>query len=137
MNKNHEIGGFIIRIVLGIIFLVHGWMKFAGGIGNTVGMFESMGMPAFVAYFTAIVELGGGLALIIGLGTRIAAALIAIIMFGAIATVKIHAGFLGNGQMAGFEFDLALAAMAIYLTLAGSSFLAVDKLWGSPRQVEK
>ncbi|GAA0370818.1 hypothetical protein GCM10008968_28310 [Bacillus horti] len=65
-----------------------------------------MGIPRFMAYVVAVIELIGGLALVLGLGTRIVSALFAIIMLGAIFIVKIPAGFLGDGQSAGYELDL-------------------------------
>lgn len=128
MHMKNEIGALILRVTLGIIFLVHGLGKFQGGIENVAGWFSSIGLPGFLAYAVAIIELVGGIALILGLGTRIVSALLALIMIGAIFTVKLSVGFMGNGEMAGYEFDLALLAMSIYLTVAGSKMLAVDEM---------
>ncbi|WP_349410753.1 DoxX family protein [Pseudalkalibacillus sp. SCS-8] len=127
MMKN-EIGALILRVTLGIIFFVHGLMKFQGGIENVAGWFSSIGLPGFMAYVVAIIELVGGIALILGLGTRIVSALLAIIMVVAILKVKLSAGFLGNGESAGYEFDLALLAMSVYLGLSGSKLFAVDDM---------
>jgi len=121
MAQNAQLSLFIIRVVLGITFFVHGLDKFQGGIGNTAGFFESIGIPAFLAYVVALIELIGGIALIIGLGTRIASALIGIVMIGAILKVKIGAGFLG-----GYELDFVLLGMAIALAVSGSSLYAVE-----------
>lgn len=126
MNKN-EIGKIILRVVLGLTFFIHGVVKFQDGISNTVGYFDSLGIPGFMAYVVAIIELVGGIALILGLGTRIVASLIAIIMIGAIFTAKLSLGFLGNGQMAGYELDLILLASAIYFIFADRSFLSLDQ----------
>jgi putative oxidoreductase len=131
MNTN-ELGKFILRVVLGIIFFAHGLSKFQGGINNTVGFFDSLGIPGFVAYVVAVIELVGGIAMIIGLGTRIVSVLFAVIMLGAIFTVKLPAGLLGNGQTGGYELDLALLAISIYFTTANKSVLSLDnKLFGS------
>ncbi|MBD2863285.1 DoxX family protein [Paenibacillus oceani] len=127
MNRNIEIGLLITRLVLGIIFLVHGIVKFRDGIGNISGWFDSIGIPGFAAYIVAIIELVGGLALIVGFGTRIVSILLAIVMAGAIFKVKLAAGFLGNGQVAGYELDLALLAIALLLALSGSRLLALDR----------
>lgn len=81
-----------------------------------------------MAYVIAGIELIGGIALIIGFGTRVVSALIGIIMIGAILKVKLSVGFLGNGQMAGYELDLAFLAIAIFLAINGSEFLSVDRL---------
>nr|WP_295974754.1 DoxX family protein [uncultured Bacillus sp.] len=123
-----DVGAFILRLALGFIFFIHGLVKFQGGIENIAGWFESIGLPGFMAYVIAGIELIGGIALIIGFGTRVVSALIGIIMIGAILKVKLSVGFLGNGQMAGYELDLAFLAIAIFLAINGSEFLSVDRL---------
>ena len=80
-----------------------------------------------MAYVVALIELVGGFALIIGFGTKIISALLAILMIGATVKVKLSLGFLGNGQMAGYELDLALLAMAIYLAINGSKLLSLSQ----------
>ncbi|MDQ0178032.1 DoxX family protein [Bacillus chungangensis] len=127
MNK-YELAGFIVRIILGLTFFIHGFAKFQGGISNTVGFFESIGLPGFAAYATASIELVGGIAMILGIGTRIVSVLFAIIMAGALIKIKFAAGFMGSAQMAGYEFELALLAMSIHLAITGSSFFSVDKV---------
>jgi putative oxidoreductase len=126
MDKN-EIGKVILRVVVGLTFFIHGLSKFQGGISNTVGFFDSLGLPGFTAYVVALVELIGGIALILGLGTRIVTLLFALIMIGAIFTAKLSAGFLGNGQMAGYELDLVLLAASIYFVFADGSQLSLDQ----------
>lgn len=128
MDLKKEVGALILRVVLGIIFFIHGLVKFQGGIENTVGWFSSIGLPGFLAYGVATIELVGGVLLIIGLGTKLISALLAILMIGATLKVKLAVGFLGNGQMAGYELDLALLAMALYLAISGSKWLSVSKL---------
>jgi len=135
MNSN-QLGALVLRMVLGISFFVHGIVKFQDGIGNTAGWFESIGIPGFLAYVVATIELVGGLALILGLATRIVSALLAIIMIGATLKVKLAVGFLGNGQMAGWELDLAFLAMAVYLALNGSYALSLDKTLGLSKREE-
>ncbi|SDI00646.1 Uncharacterized membrane protein YphA, DoxX/SURF4 family [Alteribacillus persepolensis] len=120
MNKQ-EIGTVLLRVVLGLIFLVHGWDKFQGGIGNTAGFFDSIGVPGFMAYIVAVIELIGGIAMILGIGTKLAAILFAIIMAGAMFSVKFSAGFID-----GYEFDLALLAMSVYIALTNSNALSLD-----------
>jgi putative oxidoreductase len=126
MDKN-EIGKVILRVVVGLTFFIHGLSKFQGGISNTVGFFDSLGLPGFTAYVVALVELIGGIALILGLGTRIVTLLFALIMLGAIFTAKLSAGFLGNDQMAGYELDLVLLAASIYFVFADGSQLSLDQ----------
>lgn len=126
MINKHELGALVLRIVLGITFFVHGLVKFQGGINNIAGWFQSIGLPGFLANAVGAIELVGGIALILGLGTRIVSGLLAAVMVGAILKVKIAAGFLGNGQGAGYELDLVLMVVAFYLALNGSSLLSID-----------
>jgi uncharacterized membrane protein YphA (DoxX/SURF4 family) len=79
-----------------------------------------------MAYAVGTIELVGGISLILGLGTRIISALLVAIMLVATLKVKLAAGFLGNGQGAGYELDIALMVMALHLALNGSSFLSLD-----------
>ncbi|WP_374016520.1 DoxX family protein [Paenibacillus thiaminolyticus] len=128
MTKLHEIGALLLRIFLGVAFLIHGFQKFQGGIGNTMGFFESLGLPGFAAYAVALIEIIGGIALILGLGTRLFAALFIIIMAGAMVKVKFAAGFTGSPEMAGYELDLAYFVMAVYFVLSPGSTWSFDRL---------
>ncbi|WNQ10032.1 DoxX family protein [Paenibacillus aurantius] len=122
MNRKMEIGILLSRIILGLVFAVHGYLKFQGGLDKTAGFFSSLGLPGFMAYGVAVVELAGGLCLILGLGTRVIGALFAVIMLGAIFKVKLAKGF------SGYELELALFGMAVSLVLTGSRYLALDSL---------
>ncbi|MFC9711003.1 MULTISPECIES: DoxX family protein [Paenibacillus] len=132
MNRSVEIGLFFSRIMIGLIFVLHGWSKFEGGISGTVGFFESIGVPGFLASVVAIIELAGGTAMILGLGTRVFAALFIAVMAGALLTAKAGAPFLN-----GTELDYMLLAGSLTLLFTGSRFLAVDHLFsrqGNARQ---
>lgn len=126
--KNFEIGALVLRVVLGITFFIHGLAKFQGGIENTVGWFASIGLPGVLAYAVASIELVGGILLIIGLGSRVVSAILAVLMIGATLKVKLAIGFLGNGQMAGYELDLALLAMTVFIFMNGSKMFSIDQV---------
>ncbi|WP_342044418.1 DoxX family protein [Bacillus sp. OTU530] len=128
MIRSNEIGATILRVFLGITFFVHGLAKFQGGIANTAGFFESLGFPGFSAYVVALIELVGGIALVLGIGIRLVSILFVLILAVATVKVKLAAGFLGNGQMAGYELDLALLVISLYLAAINKSFLALDNL---------
>ena len=130
MTNKLEISTLILRLILGITFFVHGYDKFTGkgGIEGIVAWFSGIGLPGSLAYVVAIIELVGGLALIIGLGSKAVSAFLAIVMIGAIFTAKLAGGFLGNGAGAGYELDLALLAMAVVIVMNGSNLLSVDQL---------
>ncbi|PLS09548.1 DoxX family protein [Neobacillus cucumis] len=128
MIKKYEASTFILRVILGITFFVHGFVKFQGGIENIVGWFTAIGLPGFLAYVVASIEIVGGIALILGLGSRVVSALLALLMVGATLKVKLAVGFLGNGKMAGYELDLALLAIAVVIAINGSKMFALDQL---------
>lgn len=137
MINKYEIGTLILRIVLGLTFFVHGLVKFQGGIENIVGWFESIGLPGFLAYGVALIEIIGGLALVLGLFSRVVSGLLALLMVGAILKVKLAVGFLGNGQMAGYELDIAFLAMALVILITGSKAYALDQLILRSKETEK
>lgn len=110
-----EIGTIIIRVIVGITFFTHGFTKFQSGISNIV---DNFGHLVFLAYIIALIKLIGGVALILGIGTRIIAGIFAVIMLGTIFAFKLSDGFLGNIQLAGYEFELVMFAMSTYLVLA-------------------
>lgn len=126
MNKL-DVSTLLLRLVLGVSFFIHGLVKFQGDIVNTVGWFDSIGIPGFLAYAVAAIEMVGGIALILGLGTRIFSALFVLIMLGAIVKVKLAVGFLGGEGMAGYELDLAFLVIALFLAINGSKLWAVDQ----------
>lgn len=126
MNKQ-EIGQIILRLVLGLTFFIHGLVKFQGGISNTVGYFDSLGLVGALAYLVATIELVGGIALILGFATRTISGALAVIMLGAIVIAKLPLGFLGDGQMAGYELELLLLAMSLYFVFADKPTLSLDQ----------
>ncbi|WP_404452201.1 DoxX family protein [Virgibacillus necropolis] len=128
INKN-EIGAIILRIFLGLTFFIHGLDKFQAGIGNTVGFFESIGIPGFAAYVVASIELIGGIAMVLGIGTRIISTLFVLIMVGAIIKAKFAAGFLG-----GYELDLALLVISIFLAISNRNLFSLDNALSSSKQ---
>ncbi|NEU32217.1 DoxX family protein [bacterium LRH843] len=136
MVQKYEWSSLILRVVLGITFLIHGIAKFQMGLGNVAGWFDSIGILGFLGYIVSFIELLGGIGLILGFGTRIISALIALVMVGAIFTSKLPAGFMGNGEMAGYELDLALLAMAIALLISGSRLFALDSKLSGSAQVQ-
>ncbi|WP_046174252.1 DoxX family protein [Domibacillus indicus] len=117
-----EAGTVLLRIVLGFTFFMHGFAKFQGGIAGTASFFDSVGIPGFMAYPVAGIELIGGIAMMLGLGTRIIALLFSIILIGAVVTVKLSSGFLNGG----YELDVVLLAMAIHLALSKQTKYALD-----------
>ena len=128
-----QFGIAILRILAGIVFVAHGAQKiFVFGFGGVGGAFAQMGvpMPTVTGPLIGLVELLGGVALIVGLFTRIAAILLACDMLGAIVLVHAAGGFF---LPSGLEFVLMLFAAAITLLFAGPGALSVDGVLASRR----
>lgn len=118
----------LMRVVLGILLLAHGISKFQMGLGNVAAWFASAGTPGFLAYIAGWLELIGGILLILGLFTRYVSVLFTVMLLGAIATMKLPLGLLGNGQMTGYELDLAYLMLTVYFIFAGPGSLSIDKV---------
>jgi putative oxidoreductase len=121
-----ELALLVLRIVVGIIFVVHGGQKlFVYGFGGVIGAFGKMGipLPVVAAPVVTLVEFLGGLALLVGIFTRLAAFLIACDMLGAILLVHLKSGFF---LPQGFEYALAMLGSAIGLALARAGAYSAD-----------
>jgi putative oxidoreductase len=125
-HSHQQLGIAILRIIVGIVFAAHGAQKlFVYGLAGTSGAFAKMGipMPGVMGPLVALVEFFGGLALIIGLLTRLAALGLAFDMVGAILLVHLAGGFF---LPTGFEYALTQLGATIALALAGPGALAAD-----------
>ena len=128
----------VIRVALGVVFFAHGAQKVFGwfggyGLKGTTGYFVSIGLPLPVAYAACFLELLGGIGLLLGLFTRLAALAIIAMMAGAIAKVHWPHGFFINWELApgkghGLEANLAFIAMAVACVIAGGGALSLDAL---------
>lgn len=117
----------ILRVVLGIVFVVHGYPKLSKRRAGFISWLDSLGIkPAkFWGLVVGVVETFGGLALILGVFTEIAAALIAINMLVAMAKVKWGKMKFVEMEKAGWELDLIYFAVAISLVLTGPGAYAL------------
>lgn len=122
-------GIFIVRLVLGIIFFMHGSQKVFGWFGghtlaaSAAGM-EHMGIMLPLAYLSIFTELIGGILCIIGLFTRLAGIGLFIDMIVAVAMVHFKNGFfIMGGPGPGYEFNVALIAMSLAVAVAGPGAL--------------
>lgn len=126
--NNQSYGAFLLRVSLGIILLAHGLLKvFVFTVPGTVAFFESLELPAIVAYLTIFGELAGGLALISGIYTRLTSLLSLPILAGA-SWAHIGNGWLFSNEGGGWEFPVLLVVLAIIVALQGSGSFAIRKL---------
>ena len=127
----------ILRLVLGVVFFAHGAQKMLGwfggyGFSGTMGFFTgTMHIPAPLAFLAIAAEFFGGLGLILGFLTRIAAFGIAVNMVVAIATVHSGFGFFMNWSGAqkgeGFEYHLLVLAITAFLMIRGAGGFSLDR----------
>lgn len=126
----------VIRLVLGCVMFAHGAQKMLGWFGGygfhgTMGFFEQQGIPAFFAFLAICAEFFGGLGLILGFLSRIAAFGILCNMAVAVALVHSSNGFFMNWTGAkpaeGFEFHLLALSMALAIIMAGAGAVSIDR----------
>ncbi len=123
LDRLQPLALLVMRIALGAIMVAHGAQKVFGGIGGFEKMLTGMGVPWFMAYVVAAAEFGGGILVLAGLLTRLAAFAIFCDMAVAIAKVHLKHGLQGPG---GYEFPLACAALAFALVFLGAGPISLD-----------
>jgi putative oxidoreductase len=127
----------ILRVVLGVVFFAHGAQKMLGwfggyGFSGTMGFFtNNMHIPAALAFLAIAAEFFGGLGLLAGLLTRIAAFGITVNMLVAILTVHLQNGFFmnwtGTQKGEGFEYHVVVLAITVFLMIKGGGAASVDR----------
>ena len=118
----------LTRLSLGSILLAHGALKiFVFTIPGTVGYFESLGIPAIIAYLTIFGEVIGGAALLMGIYPRLVALLSLPILLGATWT-HLPNGWVFSNQGGGWEFPMLLTVLAIVVSVQGSSSFSIKKI---------
>jgi len=113
-----DTGLLLLRVTLGGLFIFHGSAKFSAGIDGFAGYLEILNvpLPLLNAYLAAGTEVGAGLAVVLGLFTRLATLPLAFTMAVAFVAAK---GAQLNAQGGGGEYPLALGLVAIALALTG------------------
>ncbi len=138
LQTNADWAGLILRIVLALVIFPHGAQKVLGwfggyGYAGTMQYFtKTVGLPKPIAFLGILAEFVGPVALVFGLGTRVAALLIAAVMIGAIVKVHRGNGFFMNwfGQhqpgAEGYEFHLLAIAISAALLVTGGGAFSID-----------
>jgi putative oxidoreductase len=128
----------ILRLVLGAVFFAHGAQKMLGWFGGsgftgTMGFFtRQMGIPAPLGFLAIATEFFGGLGLLVGLFSRIAAFGITTEMVVVVFMIHRHFGFFmnwgGNQKGEGFEYHLLAIALGLSIVVKGSGAFSIDRL---------
>jgi putative oxidoreductase len=121
-------GVFGLRVSLGVMTLAHGLMKvFVFTIPGTVGFFESLGLPAAIAYLTIAAEILGGLTLIGGALTRVAALALVPVLLGA-TWAHSGNGWVFSNAGGGWEYPLFWTVALLVQSLVGPGAWALDNV---------
>ena len=134
----------ILRLVIGYGFMVHGWAKLSRGPDKFAGLLEFLGVPfpEFMAWFVTLLELLGGLAVIVGAFVTLLSLPLIVIHLVALSTVHLRYGFSSvntvgmspDGPMfgpPGFEVNLLYIGGILVLVAFGAGALSVDRLLAS------
>lgn len=118
----------LLRLSLGTLFLAHAGLKlFVFTPAGTAGFFASVGLPPGLAYLTITAEVIGGVALILGLWTRVVAILLTPILLGAIYTVHGPAGFFFTNANGGWEYPAFwIVALVVQAMLGDGAYALQD-----------
>ena len=129
LDRFQGFGAFVMRVVLGVIMVSHGYTKIIpkDALYNFSHMVVRMHLPLWLGYVAAFTEFFGGMLLIVGLLTRVAAFMTAIDMAVAIIKVHLHGGLLGPNS---FALPLALFSIALMLVFTGCGWLGLDDFAG-------
>lgn len=126
--NNADYAALILRVTMGVFFLVHAWLKIAVFTpAGTAQFFESIGFPGALAYVVIAAELAGGIALILGLWTRWVALALVPILLGSIYAPHGAAGFIFSNPGGGWEFPALWAVALIAQALLGNGAYAISR----------
>lgn len=127
-DRSTDLAATLLRVLNGGFFVFHGLMKVVVfTIPGTVGYFESIGLPGFVAYLTILAEVGGGLALLAGFKVRPIAAVLALVLLGAGYFGHGANGFVFSNPNGGWEYPAYWAVVMIAQALLGAGAFAIDR----------
>lgn len=121
-NKINALLSIIARVLMAYIFIIAGWGKIAG-YEATVGYMDAMGVSSAMLPLAILLELGGGLALLLGFQTRLAA--LGLAVFSLITAFIFHSGV---DDAVNFMKNMAIAGGLLLLVLNGAGKLSVDQV---------
>jgi len=126
LDRLQPLALLLMRLALGAIMVAHGYHKVFGGLHHHAQMVASLGLPAWLGYVSAFTEFFGGLLILVGLFTRVAALGVCLDLFVAIWKVHLHNGLIGSPDRPGYEFAIAAFALAFAIIFFGGGPIAID-----------
>jgi putative oxidoreductase len=133
-----DIAVLVARVLLGVVLMAHGLQKLVtDGIGGTTASFQAMGipLPTVSALYATVAEIGGGLLLLVGLATAVAAILVALDMAGALVFVHISNGvFVQSG---GWELVGLIAVVALLIAAVGAGRFSIDGVLAARKRSQR
>ena len=140
LDRLQPLALLLMRLALGVIMVAHGYRNVFGHLRDHVHLVAGLGLPAWLGYVSSFSEFLGGLLLLAGLFTRLAAFAVCVDLAVAIWKFHWHNGLLGSPDRPGYEFPLAAAALAFALIFFGGGPIALDHVLrgggsgGSPKR---
>jgi putative oxidoreductase len=132
-NRTAPYAALILRVALGVMFLAHGLLKvFVFTLPGTAGFFASVGIPGWMAYPVVAAEIAGGALLVLGVYTRVVAALLIPVLVGA-ASVHLGNGWVFSNAKGGWEYPVFLIVIAAVVALLGDGAHALKPFTTSER----
>jgi putative oxidoreductase len=116
----------LLRLVVGVILIVHGKDKLFGGLEKHLTFVGSLGLPHWLGYLSAATEFFGGIMLVLGLAVRLVGLAVFIEMLVAVVKVHLKHGLTGQG---GYEYPLTLAVIGFTLIFFGAGPISLDSLF--------
>lgn len=126
LDRLQPLALLVMRLAVGAIMAVHGYHNVFGGLQHHAQWIASLGVPRWLGYVSSLTELLGGLLLIAGFFTRIAALAVFVDLIVALWKVHLHNGLMGSADRPGYEFPLAAASLAFALIFFGAGPIAFD-----------
>ncbi|WP_295044876.1 DoxX family protein [uncultured Paracoccus sp.] len=124
--KTAPLGILALRVTTGALFLVHGLTKlFVFTPAGTAGYFESIGLPGALGWLTMLVEIAGGLALILGIKARLVSLALVPVLLGAAIFGHGGAGFSWSNAGGGWEYPVMWAIVQAALAALGDGAYAL------------
>ncbi|MFD1160760.1 DoxX family protein [Roseovarius aestuarii] len=134
MTDTSSLAALMLRLGTGTLFIAHGLLKLVVFTpAGTAGYFESIGLPGMLAYLTIVAELGGGVALIAGVYTRLVSLALIPVLLGAAYFGHGSNGWGFSNEGGGWEFPVFWAVVMLALAILGNGVYSVHSFFAKAK----